>query len=132
MTTLHDTFNRLFDEPFFHPRPLFESNVLPLEMVERENELVVSAQVPGFEPEQIDISVQGDLLTLKGEVKEEKEDKNDNYHLREYRSQSFHRTVRLPANVDSNSATAECKNGLLTLHLPKVQASAMKKIAILN
>ena len=87
--------------------------------------------MPGFEPEQIDISVQGNLLTLAGKVEEKSENEKETYHLREYSRRSFHRVLRLPVEVDSDKANAaEYKNGILTLHLPKAQASIAKQIPI--
>ena len=114
----------LFRSPDVRPKSL------PIDLIEKDEEFVVRAVVPGFEPKQIDISVQADLLTLSGEVKEEKETNQENYHVREFRSGSFQRKVRLPANVDSDKASADYKNGILTIHLPKAQANGVKKIPV--
>jgi HSP20 family protein len=132
MMTLRDAMNHLFDESVFQPLTLggVNGNNVPLDIIEQENELLVRAAVPGFDPEQIDISIQGDVLTLQGKMEEQHEDKRENYHLREYRSGSFHRSVRLPVGVDADSARAEVRNGMLTLHLPRAEAEARRRIEI--
>ncbi|MGB0386044.1 MAG: Hsp20/alpha crystallin family protein [Ardenticatenaceae bacterium] len=135
VTRFRHPVDRLFDEPFFQGpifrvHPHFKHNTVPIDLIEKDEEFVVRAQVPGFDPEQIDITVQDDVLTLRSEVKEEKETKEDTYHRREHRSGSFERKVRLPSNVDSDNATAESKNGILTIHLPKAQANGAHKINI--
>lgn len=123
----HDS---VWPSPFFRVRPHVRPKTLPIDLIEKDEEFVVRAVVPGFEPKQIDISVQADLLTLSGEVKEENETNKENYHVREFSSGSFQRKVRLPADVDSDKATADYKNGILTIHLPKAQANGVKKIAV--
>lgn len=134
--SLRNAMNRLFDDSFFGTGSLFDapfvstSASVALDVVEQDNELLVRAAVPGFEPEQIDISVQGNLLTLTGKVEQKSENEKETYHLREYSSRSFHRAVRLPVEVDSDKANAEYKNGILTLHLPKAEASIAKRIQI--
>ena len=134
--TLRNAMNRLFDDSFFGTGSLFDAPFVStpasvaLDVVERDNELMVRAAVPGFEPEQINISVQGNLLTLAGKVEQKSENEKETYHLREYSSRSFHRTLHLPVEVDSDKANAEYKNGILTLHLPKAQASIAKRIPI--
>jgi HSP20 family protein len=130
MVALREAMDRLFEENFLHPLSGGGSNFVPMDMVERDDEVVVRAAVPGYEPEQIDISVQGDTLTIRGQMEAQKEDQNENYHLREYRSGNFQRTVRLPLHVNADEATAECKNGILTLRLPKAEVQQPKRIQI--
>lgn len=134
MMALRDAVDRLFDESAFPGGTLARSrgaiNPLPLDLIERDEELIVRAAVPGFDPEQIDISLQGDTLTLRGSMETQRKDDEENYHLREYRASSFHRSIRLPAAVDADNATAECKNGVLTLHLPKAERETARRIAV--
>ncbi|MDQ4076921.1 MAG: Hsp20/alpha crystallin family protein [Chloroflexota bacterium] len=131
MGTLRDAMDRLFDETFFQPLSTFSTQAtLPVDIIERDNELLVRAVAPGFKPEDIDISVQGDRLTLRGSLQEEHQDENGNYHLREYRVQNFQRSVRLPVSVNAEQAQAEHKNGILTIHLPKAEEAATKRITV--
>jgi len=132
MMSLRDTMDRFFADPFFQPVATngVNGSALPLDIIERDNELVVQAAAPGYTPEQIEVSVQGDLLTLRGALEQESERKEENYHLRERMIGSFQRTVRLPASVDADQATAEYANGVLTLNLPKTTEASAKKIKI--
>jgi HSP20 family protein len=130
MVTLREAMDRLFEENFLHPFSGGGSTVVPMDMVERDNEVVVRAAVPGFDPEQIEISIQGDTLTIRGQMEADREDQNENYHLREYRAGNFQRAIRLPLHVNPDQATAECKNGILTLRLPKAEVQQPKRIQI--
>lgn len=132
IATVRDTMDRFFIDPFFQPMTFNggKLSVPSLDMMERDNELVVQATVPGYEPEQIDVSVQGDTLTLRGTTNSEREQKDENYHLRERQMGSFHRSVRLPASVNADEASAEYHNGVLTLRLPKTEASSVKRIKV--
>ncbi|MCZ7567358.1 MAG: Hsp20/alpha crystallin family protein [Ardenticatenaceae bacterium] len=130
MMSLRETMDRLFDEALAFPLTRNGGSTVPLDIVERDNELVVHASVPGFTPEQIDISVQGDVLTLRGTKEEEQETKAENYYLRERRLDSFYRTVRLPVSINPDKAAADYENGVLTLHLPKAESAVTKKIKV--
>ncbi len=132
---LRGPFAQAFNDPFFpnpfvNVRPTAHQRHLPIDLLEKEEEFVVRAVVPGFGAEEIDISVKEDVLTLSAEVKEENETKEENYHIREIHVNSFNRQVRLPGNVDTDNATADYKNGILTIHLPKLQVAAARKIAV--
>lgn len=136
MMTLRDAVDRLFDDPFFR-QPMASlavgTTTLPMDIVERDDELVVRASVPGFEAENIDVSIQGDILTLSGSVDHSNGsdgEERGNYYLREQWTQNFQRSVRLPAAVNADEATAECKNGILTLHLPKTDDGSVKRISV--
>jgi HSP20 family protein len=126
MTTLKQEMDRLFDR-FFEPR-WDEFAVLgewapQLDLSETKDALVVKAEVPGMDPKDIQISLQEQLLTIKGEKKQEKEEKDERYHRIERSYGAFTRAVRLPVAVDAEKATASFKNGLLTVKLPKTPAA---------
>ncbi len=129
MMALRDRIDHLFEQSHFPPLPGFD-NMLQIALAERENEFVASAPIPGFKPEQIDISIQGDSLTVRGSMEEESQKEEENYHLREWRTESFQRTVRLPMNVVADEAKAKCQDGILTIHLPKAEPNRVKKVAI--
>ena len=114
---LRGPFTQAFNDPFFpnpfvNVRPVMRQNRLPIDLLEKEEEFVVRAVVPGFEADQIDISVKEDVLSLSAEVKEENETKEENYHVREFHMNSFKRQVRLPGNVNTDNATADYDNSL--------------------
>lgn len=132
--TMRDAMTRMLDDPFF--RSPFGNLVMrmepavPLEIVEHETELEVRAAVPGFAPEQIDVQLQGDLLTLRGTQEEQHEGQQGAVCLREWKTESFQRTVRLPVPVDPEAAQAHFVNGVLSLKLPKVPERISRKIEV--
>jgi HSP20 family protein len=81
-----------------------ESWAIPLDVVQEGDNIVVKASVPGVNPEDIDVSIENDVLTIKGHTKEEREHQEGNYLMRERRSGSFYRALRLPDTVDSDQA----------------------------
>ena len=101
-----------------------------LDVAETKNEIVVKAEVPGLEPKDIDISLSDGLLTIKGEKKQEREEKEENYHLVERNYGSFTRSIRLPNEVQSNKINASYKNGVLKIVLPKSEEAKKKEFKI--
>lgn len=132
ITSLREAMNHLFDDTFFAPlSPLSTSQTVPLDILDQEHALVVQAAIPGFEPEQIDISVQNDVLTIRGEVESQNgHDHEGSYHLREFSRRSFQRVVRLPVPVRADEAEAEYRNGMLSLTLPKAEGAVPRRIEV--
>src|SRR6266567_90639 len=85
----------------------------------QDKEIKVSAEIPGVEPKDIDVSVEDGILTIKGEKKYEREEKEKGQYRMERSYGSFERTIELPAEVDESKAKAEFKKGVLRLTLPK-------------
>jgi len=86
----------------------------------------ISAELPGLEAKDIDISISDDVLTLRGQKREESESKGENYYQMERSFGSFHRSINLPAEVDSDKVKAEFKNGVLDISLTKKPESQQK------
>jgi HSP20 family protein len=101
-----------------------------LDVSETKDKVVVKAEVPGIDPKAIDISLSSDILTLKGEKKKEREEKDENYHLIERSYGSFSRSVRLPAEVQEDKVKASYKDGVLTITLPKTEKAKERAIKI--
>jgi HSP20 family protein len=101
-------------------------------MSEDEEVYKISAEVPGIDAKDIDISVSGDTLVLKGEKRQEKEERNKNYHFSERSYGSFQRAFQLPPSVDRNKVSAEFSKGVLTITLPKTAEARqpVKKIEV--
>ena len=114
--------DRLFDD-FFRGLGLVPWQsaefVFPLDLYETEESVVVKAPLPGVRPEDVDISITDDILTIKGEARSEEEVKRENYHRRELRYGSFCRSVPLPTPVEQGKAEAVFAQGILTVTLPK-------------
>ena len=137
--SLRDAMDRLFTESFVPPfgrfggwdgEALSQLHAVPVDVVENADEIVVKASIPGLRAEDIDISVVGDHLTIKGATKSESATKEGEYLRRERRYGSFGRALTLPTAVVADKAKAEFENGVLTLTLPKVEEVKPKTIAI--
>ena len=133
--TLRDAMDRLFDDAFTRPFSLQRNggatwSSLPIDMYQTNDDVIIKAVVPGFRPDQVQINVTGDVLTIRGEAKQEEENKDRAWHIREHRFGSFERSVALPVSVVSDKATAEFENGVLTITLPKAEEVKPKTINI--
>jgi HSP20 family protein len=102
----------------------------PVEVSQTDTDFEVKASLPGLKPEDVEITVANDVLTVKGEHREETEDKKREYYRREIRYGSFHRSFSLPVSVDADKAEASFKNGVLHLRLPKAEALRPKQIKV--
>jgi HSP20 family protein len=127
---LHQEVNRLFN--LFAPgTDPFLSRVYPaVNLTEEGNNLYVRAELPGVNPESLDISVVEGKLMISGERKIEVEDEKTGYHRREREAGFFRRTIVLPLRVDSGKVSASIKNGILTVTLPKLEEAIPRKIAV--
>jgi HSP20 family protein len=101
-----------------------------IDVAEKEDVILVRAEVPGMKPEEIDISVYGNTLTISGEKKEAKEDQNDGFYHVESTYGSFHREVALPTDVDEKKIEAVYKDGVLSVTLPKAEKSKAVKVQV--
>jgi HSP20 family protein len=132
MMTLRDAMDRLFDDAFTRPLRLNDGNwsMPTVDMYQTDNEVVVKAAIPGVKTDDVQINVTGEVLTIKGEVKEKDETQEKAYHLREQRWGMFERTLALPTDVIADKAKAEFENGILTITLPKAEEVRPKTISI--
>ena len=101
-----------------------------LDISETKNDLVVKAELPGMDPKDIDISLSNGSLTIKGEKKQEREEKEENYHFIERSYGSFCRSVRLPKEVKHDKVSASFKDGVLKIVLPKSEEAKKKEIKV--
>ncbi len=102
----------------------------PVNVWTNENGAIVTAEVPGLEPQSLDVSVKQNLLTIAGERKPDENDEKVSYHRRERGYGKFSRTVRLPFEVEAGGVKARYVNGVLRVELPRSEASKPRKIAI--
>ena len=134
MQSMRQMMDRFFDEPFFEAPRLcaqrFEGFPLALDVIEDDEAYVVKASIPGVEPDQIEVTLTDNVLTIKGETQAEKDVEEKNYHLRERRYGSFMRSVTLPMTVDADKVEATHEHGVLNLRLPKAEAVKPKRIAV--
>lgn len=127
MDDLFNSFFRGLDTPF----SLFGERTWPaIDVAEKDDAVMVRAEVPGCKPEDIDISVYGNTLTLSGEKKESHEANGDGYYHMESTWGSFRREIPLSAEVDSEKIEAVVKDGVLTVTLPKAEKSKAVKVKV--
>jgi HSP20 family protein len=109
----------------------FNGQRLPnIDVVDRDNEILVRAELPGVEKKDLTISLTDNLLTIKGESKTEKKEEKGDYHRREISSSAFARSFTLPGSVDSTKAAASLKDGVLEITLPKAESSKKRNIEV--
>lgn len=133
MVSLRDALERMIQENFGRPAgsilPALRGAV-PLDVIEKDDSFEVRASLPGINPDDVNISVQGETLTIRGETTGERERKEENWILRERRSGSFYRTVTLPAPLDADRANARFEQGVLVLTIPKAETAKAKQIPV--
>jgi HSP20 family protein len=132
LTRMQDEMNRFFDDFFGEQRRgLAEGAWLPsVDVSETDSELMVRAELPGMSHEDIEINVQDNILTLKGEKKQEKKEEKENFHRLERSYGGFSRSFSLPAGVKPDDIKATFKDGVLQVTMPKAEEAKAKKIAI--
>lgn len=133
MLTLREAMDRLFQESFVRPTSAMLSAArggVSVDLAETPDSYMIRATVPGINPENVKITVQDNMLTMRGESSGEEERKDQNYILHERHTTSFNRTIALPGTVDADHAQARYENGVLTLTLPKSPEAKPKQIPV--
>lgn len=134
LLSLRQAMDRLFEDSFIRPRgwalTALEGDGLPLDVYETADALVVKAALPGVKPEEVEVTVTGDVLTLGATFKEEREAEASGYIYQELRRGAFNRTLTLPGDVDADAATTTFEHGMLTLRIPKTEQAKPRQIKI--
>ena len=134
LMTLRQAMDKLFEESVIHPSSSFSFAVgggnIPVDGYQTADAVMVKAAIPGVKPEEVDISITGDQLTIKAEKKEEKEVKGKDYLRKENYYGMVTRSVTLPVEVNTDKAEASFDNGVLNLKLPKAETAKPKTIKI--
>ncbi len=130
--SLSDVMPTLFENAWVRPGSVFGGSVpmMPLDVEESGDGYTVKASLPGFRPEDVDVTVTGDTLTITAQHKEEQENKDRNYLLKERRFGKVTRTITLPSSLQTDSVQARYENGELILTLPKDEALRPRQIPI--
>ncbi|TAK96790.1 Hsp20/alpha crystallin family protein [Patescibacteria group bacterium] len=103
---------------------------LTIDVYQTENDIVIKSTIAGVKPEDLDVSINNDMVTVRGERKNEEIVTNENYYYQECYWGSFSRSVVLPVDVIPEKAEAALKNGILTIRLPKASSNKIKKIQV--
>ena len=108
----------------------FEGRMPRVDLIDRENEIVVRAEAPGVDKKDLDVSLTENTITIKGTTRHEEKEERDDYYRSEISRGSFTRTLALPADVDGSQAKATFQNGLLEVILPKVEGAKRRSIKV--
>jgi len=137
LNSLQDRVNQLFNqtfggfENFGFEQPLTSENFLPpVDIFEDEHNITMQAEIPGVKQEDLNITLENNVLTITGERKFQHEEKKENFHRMERRFGKFTRSFTLPASVDAENVIANFENGLLNITLPKREEFKAKQITI--
>jgi HSP20 family protein len=132
-----DRFLDIFDDSwgsivdsFFNGIPRMEKSVPAVDIQEDDKGYTMEVELPGLTDKDIEVKVEGNMLTLSSKKDEQKEEKNKGYVMKERRSYSFSRSFVLPKNTDADKISAEFKNGLLTVNVPKPEEAKPKLLEI--
>jgi HSP20 family protein len=134
MISLRGAMDRLFDESFVNPLGWRiwngEAMTAPVDVHQTNDEIIVTASLPGIKPEDVDITITGQTLTIKGEVHEDEKVEREQYLYRERRAGTFSRALELPVRVMGEKAEATFENGLLRLSIPKAEDVKPRQIQV--
>lgn len=137
--SLREAMNRLFDEsiwdPFDHFGSLWPSNdeegfIPRVDISESEQEVTVTADVPGVDPDKIEIEVDEDSLVVSGESEREEKEEKKSYYCLEREYGQFRRVISLPARIDPEKVKAQVKDGVLAIKLPKIEESKRRRVKV--
>jgi HSP20 family protein len=133
LVSLRDAMDRLFEESFVRMRGLptpFGAEGLAMDVYQTADSVVVKTSVPGIDAEDLDISITGDVLTIKGETEAEEKVEKESYIRQERRYGAFSRSIRLPGDLVPDKAEATFDKGVLTLTIPKSEEAKPKTIKV--
>jgi HSP20 family protein len=135
MVSLRERMNRMFEDSLFRPERHEDGLGLgawspAVDMFEKDDKVVIKAELPGLDKKDVSLDLQNGVLTLKGERKHENEVKEENFYRREMSYGKFVRSFSLPVDVDADNIKAEFQNGLLTVEVPKPEEHKPKQIKV--
>lgn len=134
LLTLRSAMDRLFDDTFFRPiaggRTSEDAFAMPLDIYTTQDALIVEAALPGVRPEDVQLTVLGDTLTLSATTASDQTEEKNGYHVREVRRGRFTRTVSLPTGLRTDNASATFENGMLRLAFPKAEQARPRQIPV--
>lgn len=131
-TSLLQEFDRMVDDLLstWPEQQTTRSWGMAVDVTENEDAYVVKASVPGINPDDIEITLTDNVLTIRGESQKEEDIDEESYHLRERRFGQFARSITLPTQIDADGVDATCENGVLTVHVPKAEEVKPRRISV--
>ena len=110
--------------------PEIEAWAVPLDVTRNGDDTVIRASMPGVAPDDIEVSIEDNVLTIKGQTSGEHQDEGDTYLMRERRTGSFHRALRLPESVDPDKVAPRYEHGVLTITVPKAEEKRARQLTV--
>ena len=129
MTTLRDAMNQLVSESFVRPGGWTGAQQVPLDLYETEHEYVAKLAVPGLKPDNFEIMLQQNVLSISGHTQADQQ-QGIRYHVQEQRFGDFDRAIQFPTPVDAEKVQASLSDGILTIRVPKAEAAKPKRITV--
>jgi HSP20 family protein len=131
LETLRNRIDRLFSDMDLSPEPRADGQLVPpVDLQETETEIIVTASMPGIKPDDISVEVDNTQLVIRGQSREERDEKTGSWHVHERRFGSMYRSLTIPSAVDEGQAEAKLHDGVLEIHLPKSEVSRGKQIEV--
>jgi HSP20 family protein len=122
--------DRMMEGNYYGPETYQLSLAMPMDVCETQDAFEIDAAMPGVKPDDIEITMEGNTLTIRGQMKTEEEQENKTYHMHERREGTFVRSVTLPTNVNANKIEANYEDGILHLKAPKSEEAKPKRIQV--
>jgi HSP20 family protein len=129
MTTLRDAMNQLLTESFVRPGGWSGASRVPLELYETEDEYVAKLAVPGLKPDNFEITMQQNVLSIRGHIQAEQQ-QGIRYHVQEQHFGDFNRIIHFPTAVNAEKIQASLADGIMTIRVPKAEAAKPKRITV--
>ncbi len=123
---LQQAMNRLWGRE----EPAQEGWLVPMDVLEQADRIIVRCTIPGVRPEDLEVMVEDNLLTVRGQTQAEQEERQANYLMQERRIGAFHRSLQLPDVVDTETATSRYENGVLTISFPKAESKRARRLQV--
>ena len=130
MVRMERAMDRMWRGPHGHDGASMSPKTLPLDVLERGEDIVIRASLPGMDPNDINATLEGNVLTIRGQTEAEAEHQDAGYVLRERRTGAFHRTLRLPNTVDTDKVSTRYEAGVLTVTFPKLEVKKAKQLKV--
>ncbi len=127
---MDEVMNRLWRGQFRDGIREIDKWAVPLDVVEDDDKIIVRATLPGVKPEDINVTLENEVLTIDAETKTETEERKETFLVRERRAGKFHRKLRLPDTVDSDKVDTKYENGIVEITFPKAEAKKARRISI--
>jgi len=130
MMSLRDAMNQLVTDSFVRPHGGLGTFQPPLDLSESDDEYVVKLAAPGLKADNFEITAQQNTLTIQGHTREEEQQEQERYHVKEMRFGEFMRTIQFPTPIDADKIQASLSDGVLTLRVPKAASAKPRRITV--